>query len=377
MIAESAPQSTPVAAVDVAATAGTRLTIIDGLRGVASMLVVVYHLCVAASLSDVPVIGYLLTHGNLGVEVFFVISGFVISYSVRNAEHTVSFLGRFALRRSLRLDPPYWLTIACEIVLIKLGLMLFPDHIVPLPTVGDVLAHLVYMQELLHRTEILSIFWSLCYEVQFYLVLVGTLVLVRLAKRKWSRLDKTSILIALGALSFVYSIAVDSEIFAYPIHGLFVDRWYQFCLGIITLAVISRWLPTYAVVLAWLTIGACLLLGPSSLYTAQSALTCVATSVVIVLSTRFSTITRLAETRTLQFLGRISYSLYLIHSVVGWRFASVALRLLPSHPSVIVRGIVFLLGVLISVLAAHLMYLVVERPSLKLAGRIRTNQRAG
>ena len=50
--------------------------------------------------------------GFVGVDIFFVLSGFVIAYSVREARITPRFLGRFALRRSIRLDPPYWITIA-------------------------------------------------------------------------------------------------------------------------------------------------------------------------------------------------------------------------------------------------------------------------
>ena len=80
--------------------ASGRLALIDGLRGIAAMLVVLFHFCAVAHLADVPVLGWLFAHGNFGVEVFFVISGFVIAYSVRNAQHTLPFLGRFALRRS-------------------------------------------------------------------------------------------------------------------------------------------------------------------------------------------------------------------------------------------------------------------------------------
>ena len=131
-----------------------RFAIIDGLRGVAALLVAFVHLSEAAKIASVPVLGYVMQHGGLGVEIFFVISGFVIAYSVRNGDHTVSFLGRFALRRSIRLDPAYWVTIACEIALVKLSLMLIPTHKVALPSVTDVLAHMAYAQEFLDRKSV-------------------------------------------------------------------------------------------------------------------------------------------------------------------------------------------------------------------------------
>jgi peptidoglycan/LPS O-acetylase OafA/YrhL len=42
--------------------------------------------------------------GRLGVDVFFVLSGYVIAFSVRNGSYTFAFLGRFAVKRSVRLD---------------------------------------------------------------------------------------------------------------------------------------------------------------------------------------------------------------------------------------------------------------------------------
>ena len=112
-------------------------------------------------------------------DIFFVISGFVIPFSVRNVKHTPGFLLRFAVRRSIRLDPPYWLTIILELSAIKLSLMLFPGLGTPFPSVEQILAHFVYAQELLGFGSIIVIFWTLCYEVQFYIVFVSALVLAR------------------------------------------------------------------------------------------------------------------------------------------------------------------------------------------------------
>src|SRR5215467_8589533 len=94
-----------------------RSTFIDALRGVAAFSVACYHICRYGPIPEparefIP--GVLLAwfdHGWMGVQVFFVISGFVIAYSVRNARVTPRYLANYALRRSIRLDPPYWTTI--------------------------------------------------------------------------------------------------------------------------------------------------------------------------------------------------------------------------------------------------------------------------
>ena len=361
---------TPPGEAVAAPATGGRLAIIDGLRGVAAMLVVLFHLSEVANLRDLPVVGWLLAHGNFGVEVFFVISGFVITYSVRNATHTLPFLGRFALRRSIRLDPPYWATIAAEITLLYISLQLFPAHDVHMPTPAEVAAHLVYLQGLLGLPQILPIFWTLCYEVQFYLVLVATLVAVRSLVRAVPAIDAVLLLKVIAAASFVASIAIDAGVLPYPMSGLFVDRWYQFSLGIATLAVVSGWMPLRVLLAAWAVVAAFLVFGPASTYTVQSASSCVLTSALIVLAQHVPAITRVAASGVLQYLGRISYSLYLLHVVIGWRLVSVVLHMLPEEPGVPVRIGLFLLGIAASVIAAHLLYMLIERPSLKLAARI-------
>lgn len=89
-----------------------RFTYVDALRGIAALSVLVYHFT-GSLIRNFPhnplpkPIFSLLSHGNMGVEVFFVLSGFVISYTLRNAWVTPGYVGRFALRRSIRLDPPF------------------------------------------------------------------------------------------------------------------------------------------------------------------------------------------------------------------------------------------------------------------------------
>ncbi len=94
-----------------------RSTYIDALRGIAAFSVACYHinrygpLWEPASRFIPGLFQFWFDLGWMGVQVFFVISGFVIAYSVRNARVTPGYLANYALRRSIRLDPPYWTTI--------------------------------------------------------------------------------------------------------------------------------------------------------------------------------------------------------------------------------------------------------------------------
>src|SRR5687767_8776 len=97
-----------------------RFTFVDALRGVAALAVVLFHAVEGGHIPDLMAVmpawlTAMISHGHLGVAVFFVLSGFVIAHATYGQTITLSYLGRFMLRRSIRLDPPYWFAIAVAV----------------------------------------------------------------------------------------------------------------------------------------------------------------------------------------------------------------------------------------------------------------------
>lgn len=84
-----------------AATAKPHLPTLDGLRGVASLTVVLFHLC--ESYQNDP-IHQLINHGYLAVDFFFMLSGFVVAYAY-DGRWRVMTIGEFCKRRLIRLQP--------------------------------------------------------------------------------------------------------------------------------------------------------------------------------------------------------------------------------------------------------------------------------
>jgi peptidoglycan/LPS O-acetylase OafA/YrhL len=163
-----------------------RSTFIDALRGIAAFSVACYHinrygpLWEPASRFIPGLLQFWFDLGWMGVQVFFVISGFVIAYSVRNARVTPGFLANYALRRSIRLDPPYWTTILFvlfvhAVMYLHLGFespLDVPTKLEPGLSWNLVASHLLYVQNILGYDNLSAGFWTLCIEVQFYLLYV-------------------------------------------------------------------------------------------------------------------------------------------------------------------------------------------------------------
>lgn len=315
-------------------------------------------------------VGAVFGKGNLGVEVFFVLSGFVIAHSVRTGLHTWGYLGRFALRRSIRLDPALWLALAAEVALVLLTLRLFPAYDPDVPSVATVAANAFYLQTFLGLPHVVSVFWTLTYEVQFYLVLVLGLVLWRSwGPRPGPAGPPWALITALLLGSCAWSLSVYVELAPLPLRGLFIDRWYQFGVGIAIWLWFQRRMPAAALVPFFALLLAALPLAPDSLRLNGIAAIGI-TGLLLAGAVATGRVHDGLSGATWQFMGRISYSLYLIHLPVGWRFITL-IREWAGPEFGLFTGLSALTGaVAVSVGSAWAMYRLVEAPTVRLARRV-------
>ena len=350
---------------------GPRFHAIDGLRGIAALSVAVFHFnyaIVRSAPNWLPTWGQALAvKGFMGVEIFFVISGFVIAHSVREGDYSFRYLGLFALRRSIRLDPPYWCAIALECVLLVASAKLFPSLAHPLPGIAQTLSHLVYAQEILGYEEILPVFWTLCYEIQFYLLLISLLVLWHKSRRflpaQGRRLGTIIVLAALFAVS-LYLRYSGTHL---PVRGIALERWFQFFLGALTYWVVSKRVGVAYLVVAYGAIVATLI-G----YRAEGVqLLPVVVSVGILFLGRRDLLDTVLNNRPIQFLGRISYSFYLIHDPIGWRWISLLERVAGGSFGLVWAWSAFFSASFITIGASALMWRLIESPTMRISKRVR------
>ena len=339
---------------------------VDGLRGIAAMLVVLYQLYLHAETLLRPftpeglhaLIG---SFGATGVNVFFVLSGFVISMSLRGAPLSGRYVAMFALRRSVRLDPPYWVTIILCIAMAKLSALLFAELAGRGQfSAAQIVAHLFYLQDILGFGDISAVFWTLCIELQFYLVLV--LVLTAAHDPAQPRSRPILAVAALVALSLVLAVGQ----IKLPVDGLFVRYWHMFALGVLTCWCVFgdlswRWWWALVGIEGVVVFGA----APSLPHLAP-----VLAALVIVLSNRWVAARGWLSGAVHQFLGKLSYSLYLMHPIVGWSTISVLKKLFGDHPSLPLGLLYMTCGIVTSIAAAWILWRAVELPAIRWSKRV-------
>ncbi|MAI63610.1 MAG: hypothetical protein CL600_01805 [Alteromonas sp.] len=342
---------------------------IHGMRGIAAIGVVFFHLSgnLQPQLKELlpNFISTLFSYGYLGVPIFFVISGFVISYSTASAHVTLKYCGNFALRRSIRLDIVYWVSIALALVLLAIKNQFLGGN-ESFPSASDVILHMFYLQELMEVEPAISVvYWTLCLEVQFYLFYIFSLWVAQ----KAPLLDYYWVhLYAICGLG-VYSILLDLGLLENTIHGLFISDWHYFLMGVLVGNTI-RGLPySRSVFSVWLLIEvACQLTLEFKEY-ASAGIFCY---VLIFGMWRFGLLDKLFTGRMLMYLGTISYPLYLVHPDIGWKVISVAKKFLGDAILPWESGVLLMLGIFVSIVIAHILHVLFEVPTQRIAAKVKS-----
>jgi len=311
---------------------GSKILSIQYLRGLAALGVVFCHLGFAltnyASLSSV------FNFGQIGVPVFFFISGFIIVYALEQSGYKIDQFFTFLIKRSIRIDPPYWAMIG---LYIALGYFLnyLPSykgsHFQFNP--GQLIAHLFYAVPFTHYEFYNHIFWTLCVEFQFY-ILIGLFYFL-----SHSKIYKTIFLITFGAIN-LFHFSNDNLIFNYSS---------VFALGISFMTFYNNRTKLNAILPALFIVIAAYCLG--------------ITVAAVLLTACLATLLANRPFKPLYFLGNISYSLYLTHSFVFEICSGIFKRMAIIQYQLLCFGI----ELMIVILFAWMFYLLIEKPSIRLS----------
>lgn len=354
----------------------SRCPALDGARGVAALLVFGKHFCTLAApwTADhgaVQVLFQLLDVGSLGVDLFFLLSGYLIYGSLMRETRP---FGRYLARRLQRIYPTFLVVFALYVVLMWLlpGKSRIPQPFWPTGA-GYLLANLALLPGVFAIPPLMTVAWSLSFELAAYL---GWPVMIEvLGLRSLSRAARIALLsvgsvvilqyapsqpeqplIKLGVLltgGLVWELTESPAAPRLPGWGL---------VGLLAVVPLTRWLlissPVY-VVQRWI-------------------LLCLVMLLYDLVKTPGSITGRVLSHPMLSKFGWISYSFYLIHGLVlhavflGWQRMQVGTAECLSLAAYLLLMIV---ACAVSVAAALLLFLTVESPYSFPGKRLSTSPR--
>ncbi|WP_122262048.1 acyltransferase family protein [Ornithinimicrobium cerasi] len=347
-----------------------RFEFVDALRGLAALMVLSFHLMFNSAQTELlqssapKAFVELSRYGANGVPIFFVISGFVICYSVRRLPLTFAGAGNFALRRQVRLDPPYYVVIVGVLIIAAAE-----SQVAGLEarsfTIGQVLLNMVYLQDIVGVPAMVAVAWTLCIEVQFYLVLI----VVMLATRRW----RTSPSTQGGAVRLVVMILAALSLLmpwlGWSTGPWFMGHWWMFALGMSVAWVLLREISmTTGWALLAVTFVNCLAFNLNSPDSLGGYWAAWLTAVVLLLTVRTGAITSKMP-RPLLLLGAWTYSLYLVHLLVIDVLMGAMFKI--TGQSIAGAWLAYGAGIVGSLVAAWVLYTLVERRSVVWAQKLK------
>lgn len=319
-----------------------RIESIDALRGIAALAVVLRHYTTIFSIDyDVPNdFNFEFKYGYLGVELFFLISGFVIFMTIEKVKTSKEFV----VKRFVRLYPTYWLALfITAIVILFFGLPKM--HF----TVKDFFLNLTMIQDvvnpILKTKHIDGVYWSLTAELLFYGLM---LVLFQLKLLKHIKL--------IGFFWLLISIVcIPNDISIFMLGILFNLKWSPlFFAGILFYklwkydAEKTKWSLHFLILFSLLSYYV-LTLTKVEEESKSNIIECIVTTfffVVFYLVT-YSKLDFLGKSKILLFLGKISYPLYLVHQNIGYIILFYLISVFHFH-----HQIILVVPILVSILLA-------------------------
>lgn len=310
---------------------------VESLRAIAALMVAIFHF--SSHFEWQAETTEFFTYGAQGVELFYLISGFIICFSLYHSKYSISNYFRYLAKRFIRLLPPYYLTI---FLIVVVGFCMhtflwkipydfhFRQITVNALFLGDVFPEYGWINPIFATLEV---------ELQFYLIIA--LIFPILKKWNWSILVVSLLLLLGGVLTPAYDTVLRNAPF--------------FTSGIALFFIMEN----NKNVWAWLSLTASLftLFG---YYLFIDLLPIVAGSLYIAFIP--------ANTKFLNWSGKISYSYYLTHGLTGMWFLFFTKNYEFAQNN---RLLMIFFALIIAWVGAFIVYMTVERASMKFSKKIK------
>lgn len=352
----------------------TPYRMLDAWRGFAALWVVMFHICDTNSsgqfgqLASTPPYSFFFW-GRLGVTMFFVISGYCIANAAVRALNKPNPIGPYLQARWRRIYPPYFLVSVLTVAASTLLGILVKHHLLKGSALSAInffhhglryyVATLTLTQVPLNVQPMNVVFWTLCYEAVFYLIVAAAMLVVSRAARPERILDALN-LVTIGSLIWL-NLAGESCPFPW-------DFWPEFGLGVLVYQMLANPGRRGPIIVFSLCFALMALFAVRFSYgyaldrptSRVQAVFCLAfTFGLLALFPWDQVLTRLRLTRFFSWLGLFSYSLYLVHELAIGVVSQIIKRLhvIESH-----FLLIFLAEVTLAIAAGKVFFFFCERP---------------
>jgi len=356
--------------------AASRLPGIDGLRALAALWVVFFHIHAfsQARFAFLPGFDLFLRSGSTGVSLFLVLSGFCLYIPFAGGRTDRFKTDQFFRRRCRRLLPAYYVSLSLALALTVLGAaQLGYEHFTALQLGWQILTHLTFLHTLFPSTfySLNGAYWSLGLEWQLYLGLPLLVVGIR-------RYGLRATALAVIACNVVYRVGLalaiqrgllagDSLLAMAVLPNQLPGRWAEFVFGMVVAELyatgqIARWAAKTKYVLLLLAVLIPLSILASGLAVSHLVYGLVFSMLLVVVLASNNLVSQFCSWRPLVALGTMSYSLYLVHQPViqGLAFLLQSYGHLSSNTTFLV--LVLLLPSVL--LLAYLLFITIEKRTM-------------
>lgn len=338
-------------------TTVSRMPVVDALKAIACLMIVLHHLSVYGPMSDVAyplfpgLIDWFYQYGRMAVQAFFVMAGFLVARKF--APHGVSLVAepaRIIAQRYMRLALPYLAALTLAIGCAALAReMMNHDSIPDAPSIAQLLMHALLLQDLLDQDALSAGVWYIAIDFQLFSLTVFLFWLSRQFESRSSHLKAMGPLLVAGlTLASLFEFNRD-------------DAWDEtafYFFGSYGLGMLSYWASnsrygTLRLVLLGVLVAAALLAEFRYRIAVAGIL-----MLVLGLARQYGELESWPMPRPLTYLGRISFSIFLVHFPLLLIVNATFFHLFPHQPVANAFGLI--LALCVSILGGALFYKWVE-----------------
>ena len=328
-----------------------KLKSIQVLRAVAALLVVVFH--ASANIVrhgwTIPVAQLIASYGEIGVDIFFVVSGFVMSVTTSNMPRSAQAARAFIVSRLTRIIPLYWATTSFFVALLIVAPRVFGAATFSLSHAIASYAFVPWRNPLGEPAPVLNVGWTLNYEMWFYLVCAAAIWIARRRVAMISAFFCATSLLGLIGVTNVVLRTYTSPIVLEFVFGVIIGTLYARRVRVSVSA---------AFVMLAVALAALWVLGPRM--EDANRFVSFGMPAALVVTAAVALEERIRWPAWLNQVGNASYSLYLTH-VFTVPVAVKMLDMLDTHRR-LPGSVICAVSVLLSVCVALLCYHGIEKP---------------